>query len=268
MNCIFCGKKLDGSEEHIIPFALGGNLTSKNIICSQTNNALGKLVDIVSVEIKDILKLRGYDFPKRKGGKERKMELTSILELGKNRISIPILFDPHTKKMQLAHPVVQENYMVSDSASSLNKIMGKRAIKRTPEEIVLSTHYKYNVQIDLIKLMMEALKIHCELAVEHKNVCVNNLKAPIKLVEDYLEKKEIKNDRLSRYVSLCSQEEKNNKFSSNSVQVFTYYVNGWYVSVISFFGIFIFEVHSSKNDGRADKQLDFIESKRLLPNIG
>lgn len=48
MNCIFCKKELDGSDEHIIPDSLNGRMHSKRIICHDCNsNIFGKHIDPV-----------------------------------------------------------------------------------------------------------------------------------------------------------------------------------------------------------------------------
>jgi hypothetical protein len=44
-TCIYCGKPLDGSKEHIIPNSLNGRLTSRDIICSTCNNYFGSKLD-------------------------------------------------------------------------------------------------------------------------------------------------------------------------------------------------------------------------------
>lgn len=45
-KCYFCGKDLNNQNlkpEHIIPNAVGGRLTSKNILCNDCNNKLSDL---------------------------------------------------------------------------------------------------------------------------------------------------------------------------------------------------------------------------------
>ncbi|MBB5637678.1 uncharacterized protein YlaI [Pedobacter cryoconitis] len=49
-TCIYCQKKLDGSDEHIIPKSINGNLHTKNLICSDCNNRFGTKVDAVLKE--------------------------------------------------------------------------------------------------------------------------------------------------------------------------------------------------------------------------
>ena len=54
MNCCICGVELTGentSIEHIIPNAIGGRLTSKNIFCKQCNSNFGTAIDSNFVKI-------------------------------------------------------------------------------------------------------------------------------------------------------------------------------------------------------------------------
>lgn len=273
MNCIFCGKKLDGSLEHIIPFALGGNETSKNLICTETNSKLGERVDSVSNELKEFLGLSGYTFPVRKHknnrGKKR-VELEQTITLGNNQIPLSFFLDIDNRKIQLAHPTVGKNYIISDSKMCLNKLR-KNDSKEKVETIELAPSYSWSGRINLIKLMMEALKIHCELAIKDKRVSIDELRGPLKLIEDYLESDggDAKNwfEKLLQYTNLHPQ---GNKicFSRNSVQVFTYYMNGCYASVISFFGVFVLDVNSPKNYQGGDRNLDYATSKKLPTSIG
>jgi len=48
MECIFCSKPLDNSDEHIILDSLNGKLHSKEIICSECNNFFGSKLDSVA----------------------------------------------------------------------------------------------------------------------------------------------------------------------------------------------------------------------------
>lgn len=49
-HCIFCPNELNGSDEHIIPQSINGQLHSKNLICSDCNNLFGVKVDPVIKE--------------------------------------------------------------------------------------------------------------------------------------------------------------------------------------------------------------------------
>ena len=45
-KCYLCGKKIEKNktkQEHIIPNAVGGKLTSKSILCSDCNNNLSDI---------------------------------------------------------------------------------------------------------------------------------------------------------------------------------------------------------------------------------
>jgi hypothetical protein len=44
-KCIYCGKKLDGSNEHILQESLGSSLKSSKIVCSTCNCRFGKTID-------------------------------------------------------------------------------------------------------------------------------------------------------------------------------------------------------------------------------
>ena len=44
-KCPYCGLDTTGSEEHVIPHALGGSLKSEWVCCNGCNNQLGKIVD-------------------------------------------------------------------------------------------------------------------------------------------------------------------------------------------------------------------------------
>lgn len=49
MTCYYCGIELtqeNRTREHIIPEALGGRLTSSEILCRTHNSILGRTVDI------------------------------------------------------------------------------------------------------------------------------------------------------------------------------------------------------------------------------
>lgn len=45
MNCLYCPKPLDGSDEHIILSALGGRKSSTQILCAGCNNDFGSTID-------------------------------------------------------------------------------------------------------------------------------------------------------------------------------------------------------------------------------
>lgn len=49
-TCIFCPNELNGSDEHIIPQSVNGQLHSKEIICSECNNKFGVNVDPIIKE--------------------------------------------------------------------------------------------------------------------------------------------------------------------------------------------------------------------------
>ncbi len=51
MNCIYCSRPLDKSNEHIIPDSMNGRLQSTNIICADCNNKFGRYVDPVFKEM-------------------------------------------------------------------------------------------------------------------------------------------------------------------------------------------------------------------------
>ncbi|WP_029285931.1 HNH endonuclease [Pedobacter sp. R20-19] len=53
--CVFCKNVLDGSDEHIIPQSINGQLHSKELICSNCNNLFGVKVDPILKETLGVL---------------------------------------------------------------------------------------------------------------------------------------------------------------------------------------------------------------------
>lgn len=59
-NCIFCNSLLDGSDEHIIPDSINGQLHTKELICKACNNKFGiKLDPIIKETLSTVLYVLG-----------------------------------------------------------------------------------------------------------------------------------------------------------------------------------------------------------------
>ena len=153
MRCYYCGCVItdeNRSEEHIIPNALGGRISSTNLLCDPHNNELGGNIDaeliaqlghfaaIIDVE---------RDRPKKNINVEVYDEKGEIVNVGPVLQLKPILTFP-LKNVEGQKSIPVKNGTLEkaakDKKKELEKAFGKKLDHESGEEIVKKTFYFTN----------------------------------------------------------------------------------------------------------------------------
>lgn len=113
-TCIFCSRKLDNSDEHIIPQSINGRIHNKRLICQKCNHDFGTNVDPI---IKETFGL-----------------LLHVLKIGNNSKAVvenesgkKFLFDSTTGKIEQVAPEIREE-ILPDGRIALN-VSGPDSLK-------------------------------------------------------------------------------------------------------------------------------------------
>jgi HNH endonuclease len=171
MYCVYCGEEHDpGSiqftDEHVIPYAMGGSNALTIRTCARQNNDLGRDVDAPFLNLFTIRSKRFFLGLESTSGNPPSLDLSGVTWIDGKETPISYLIQGDEKELRISRPSIKrtatekgEHWEVSGSPEQVRKIIEGKIRKQSAQgkTVTLSDGSILRVE-DLEKIFEERLK--------------------------------------------------------------------------------------------------------------